>query len=258
MKQKETLSKGFITVATKRKQFLIGADNLKESILDYYEDAKITLFTEQEFIDDPECQHFFRDYDQVIATPSNTNREKMWGMANSPYDITFYMDADIEIAHDDITTVFDRIEDNDMVWVELKEETKGHFSEWNWGSGPLDHLTHCGGICLYRSHKPLVREFMQDWYDLHMLMRNKDYRPTGCENVPSSFFDWDQLTLWHLIWHNEKYKSLKWKYFDDNYRWNYYSSFGFNKDGTHNYGVVDPVVIHYSSWMDKYGDKGFL
>ncbi len=82
--QQKNLSKGFITVATKRKQFLVGADNLKESILDHYEDAKITLFTEQKFIDDPECQHFFRDYDQVIATPSNTNREKMWGMANSP------------------------------------------------------------------------------------------------------------------------------------------------------------------------------
>ena len=54
-----------------------------------------------------------------------------------------------------------------------------------------------------------------------------------------------------------------------NYRWNYFTSFGFNTDGTHNCHIVDPkrdywktkpdpVVIHYSSWMDKYGDKGFL
>ena len=104
-------SKGFVTVASKRKQFIMGADNLKESILDYYPEAKITLFTEQRFIDDPECQTYFRDFDQVIATPAGTNREKMWGMANSPYDLTFYMDADIEIRHEDIKNVFDHLED---------------------------------------------------------------------------------------------------------------------------------------------------
>ena len=256
--QQKNLSKGFITVATKRKQFLVGADNLKESILDHYEDAKITLFTEQKFIDDPECQHFFRDYDQVIATPSDTNREKMWGMANSPYDITMYFDADIEIRHDDIATVFDRIEDQDMMWVELKKETAHHFAEWHWGDGPIDHLTHCGGVCLYRSDNPLIKEFMQDWYDYHLKMRRGDFIPKECEYIPGSFLQWDQTTLWYLLWHDPKYKELKWKFFEDNYRWNYYTSFGFNKDGTHNYGVVDPVVIHFSSWMDKYGDKGFL
>ena len=43
----------------------------------------------------------------------------------------------------------------------------------------------------------------------------------------------------------------------------------FNKDGTHNCHIVDPkrdywkfnpdpVVVHFSSWMDKFGEKGFL
>mgnify|MGYP003314854748 CR=1 FL=1 len=94
--KKKNPTKGFLIVATKRKQFLMGADNVKESILDHYPEAKITLFTEQHFIDDPECQEYFRDFDHVLPTPNNTNREKMWGMANSPYDLTFYMDADVE------------------------------------------------------------------------------------------------------------------------------------------------------------------
>ena len=258
MNEQKNKSKGFITVATKRKQYLIGADYLKESILDHYEDAKITLFTEQKFIDDPECQSYFKHYDKVIATPDSTNREKMWGMANTPYDQTLYLDADIEIVHDDIQHVFDRLEDNDMVWVELKEETKGHFMEWDWGDGPIDHLTHCGGVCLYNSENKLTREFMMDWYNIHFKMRKGIDNPPELDLVPKSFLQWDQTTLWWLLWHCDKYKELKWKYFDDNYRWNYYSSFGFNKDGTHNYGVVDPVIIHYSSWMDKHGDKGFL
>ena len=43
----------------------------------------------------------------------------------------------------------------------------------------------------------------------------------------------------------------------------------FNKDGTHNCHIVDPkrdywkfnpdpVVVHFSSWMDKFGEKGFF
>lgn len=258
MNQKKSPTRGYITVATKRKQFLIGADNLKESILDFNEEAKITLYTEQRFIDDPTLQHHFRYYDKVIATPSDTNREKMWGMANTPYDETFYLDADTEIAHEDVGNVFERLEDNDMIWVELKKETRGHFAEWGWGKGPIDHLTHCGGVCLYRSSSSLVRDFMIDWYTYHLEMRNGKVVPEECKHIPKSFLQWDQTTLWYLLWHDPKYKEIKWKFFDDNYRWNYYTSFGFNKDGTHNYGVVDPVVIHYSSWMDKFGDKGIL
>jgi len=198
--QQKNPSKGFITVATRQKQFLIGAENLCQSILDHYEDAKVTLFTEQRFIDDPECQHYFTDFDQVIATPSNTDREKMWGMANTPYDITMYMDADIEIAHDDIATVFDRIEDQDMMWVELKKETAHHFAEWDWGNGKIDHLTHCGGVCLYRSDNPLIREFMQDWYDLYLQSKAGEWAPKETDGVPKSFFRWDQLPLWWLLW----------------------------------------------------------
>ena len=273
-------SKGFVTVASKRKQFIMGADNLKESILDYYPEAKITLFTEQHFIDDPECQTYFRDFDQVIATPAGTNREKMWGMANSPYDLTFYMDADIEIRHEDIKNVFDHLEDGkyDMVYVNLTKEGAKHFAEWNWGPnlydngwrGVPDHLAHCGGVALYDTRNPLIKEFMMDWYTLHLKQVNGDWSPSEYNYIKKGNFRvWDQLTLWWLIYHSPKYKKLKWKFFEDNYRWNYFTSFGFNKDGTHNFSIVDPsrdywktspdpVVVHFSSWMDKYGDKGFL
>ena len=278
--RKTNPSKGFVTVASKRKQFLMGADNLKESILDYYPEAKITLFTEQHFIDDPECQIYFQDFDQVIATPAGTNREKMWGMANSPYDLTFYMDADIEIGHEDIKNVFDHLEDGkyDMVYVNLTKEGAKHFAEWEWGPnlyddgwrGVPDHLCHCGGVALYDTRNPLIREFMLDWYQLHLKQVRGDWNPPECEYIrKGNFRQWDQLTLWWLIYHSPKYKSLRWKFFDDNYRWNYFTSFGFNKDGTHNCHIVDPtrdywktvdepVVVHFSSWMDKYGDKGFL
>jgi len=278
--KKKNPTKGFLIVATKRKQFLIGADNLKESILDHYPEAKITLFTEQHFIDDPECQKYFRDFDQVLPTLSNTNREKMWGMANSPYDLTFYMDADVEIISEDISSVFDHLEDGkyDMAYVNLTKEGAKHFAEWEWGpnlyddgwKGVPDHLAHCGGVALYDTRNPLINEFMMDWYNLYLKQRVGQWRPKEFDNIKiGNFRQWDQLTLWWLIYYSPKYKSLKWKFFDDNYRWNYFTSFGFNKDGSHNCHKVDtkrdywktnpdPVVIHYSSWMDKDGEKGFL
>jgi hypothetical protein len=278
--KKKNPTKGFLTVATKRKQFLMGADNLKESLLDHYPEAQITLFTEQHFIDDPECQQYFRDFDQVLPTLSNTNREKMWGMANSPYDLTFYMDADVEIVSEDISNVFDHLEDGkyDMAYVNLTKEGAKHFAEWEWGpnlyddgwKGVPDHLSHCGGVALYDTRNPLINEFMLDWYNLYLEQRVGQWRPKEFDNIKvGDFRVWDQLTLWWLIYHSPKYKSLKWKFFDDNYRWNYFTSFGFNKDGSHNCHVVDPnrdywkinptpIVIHYSSAMDKFGDKGFL
>lgn len=257
----ENQSRGFVVVATKRRQFLISAQNLCQSILDHYEDARITLFTEQRFIDDPEYQEYFRDFEHILPTPSDTNREKMYGMANSPYDQTFYIDADCEVVSEDIQNVFDHLDDgSDMVYVELTSVAKRHFAEYDWGPGELDHLTHCGGVCLYNSANPLVREFMSDWYTLHLQQRDHVWNPKEFEihKVPKSFREWDQLTLWWLVHYSEKYKPLKWKFFPDNYRWNYFTSFGFNLDGTHNYDTVDPVVIHYSSWMDKTGEKGYL
>jgi len=278
--RKSNPSKGFVTVASKKKTFLMGVDNLKESILDYYPEAKITLFTEQRFIDDPDCQLYFRYFDQVLPTPSDTNREKMWGMANSPYDLTFYMDADTEARHEDIKNVFNHLEDGkyDMAYVNLTKAGSGYFAEWEWGpnlyddgwQGAPDHLAHCGGVALYDMRNPLVKEFMQDWYDLFLLQRAGRWSPPEFDNIRTgNFRQWDQLTLWWLIYHSPKYRSLRWKFFEDNYRWNYFTSFGFNKDGTYNYDYVDPnrdygknnpdpVVIHYSSWMDKDGVKGFL
>lgn len=275
----ENPSKGYVTVATKKKNFLIGAQNLAESLLDYDEDARITLFTEQHFIDDPSMQPYFTPFEHVLPTPGDHKREKMYGMANSPYDLTFYMDADIEIRHEDISKVFDHLEDGkyDMVYVNLTKEGAKHFAEWEWGPnlyddgwrGVPDHLCHCGGVALYDTRNPLIKEFMMDWYTLYLKQESRQWDPPEFDYIKTGYFrQWDQLTLWWLIYHSPKYKSLKWKFFEDNYRWNYFSSFAFNKDGTHNCHIVDPtrdywktnpdpVVLHFSSWMDK-GEKGFL
>ena len=48
-------------------------------------------------------------------------------MSQSPYDTTMYIDADCEIVHEDIATVFDELNGNDMVFHTLPREGKPIF-----------------------------------------------------------------------------------------------------------------------------------
>lgn len=265
--QKRNQTKGFVLVATKRLSFFKAGCYLAETILDHMPDAKITLFTEQQFIDDSSLQKDLSPFDKVLPTISNTNREKMYGMANTPYDITMYLDVDMEITDEDIVTIWDQLEDNDLKFVNLTREGAKHFAEWHWGPNHLDdgwqgvpdHLSHCGGVCLYRSSNPLTLEFMQDWYDLFLKQRIGEWSPKEFDYIKiGNFRQWDQLTLWWLIYHSPKYKKLKWSFFKENYRWNYYTSFGLPWTPKNPYCDKHPIVTHYSSGLDKYGKRGIL
>lgn len=244
-------TKGYLIVASKKITFLTSAFNLIDSIKYYNPDAKIALFTEKRWFNE---DYPWDDVDHLFECGEHF-REKLYGIANSPFDQTFYIDADCVVEHEDITNVFDRLDGKDMVFVELLGEQKGHFAEHDWNGGK-DWLKHCGGVCLYDTRNPLVKDFMNDWYEIFLKQDSGDWWPDN--SIPKSLNRWDQFTLWWLIHREPKYKDLKITFFEDNYRWNYFSSYGFNTDGTHNYGVVDPVIIHYSSWMDKDGNKGFL
>ena len=94
------------------------AINCLESLKDYYPDARCCLVTEERFLDG-------REYvaDDLIFCGGNV-REKLWGMSQSPYDTTMYIDADCEIVHEDIATVFDELNGNDMVFHTLPVEAK--------------------------------------------------------------------------------------------------------------------------------------
>ena len=244
-------SKGYLIVASKKITFLTSAFNLIDSIKYYNPEAKIALFTEKRWFNE---DYPWEDVDHLFEC-NDFFRAKLYGIANSPFDQTFYIDADCVVEHQDIANVFDRLNGNDMMFVELESLQKRHFAEHDWNGGK-DWLKHCGGVCLYDTRNPLVKDFMDDWYEVFQKQDSGDWWPDS--SIPKSLARWDQFTLWWLIHREPKYKDLKIKFFEDNYRWNYFSSFGFNNDGSHNYGVVDPVVIHFSSWMDKDGTKGIL
>jgi len=249
-KSEKELTKGFVFAASRHPAFYYSAMNLMDSIRDYWPEdqpePKFALFTEEWMVD-----HRIEDVDYVQYV-GNHIREKLYAMANSPWDITFYMDADGVVEHEDIATVFDLLEDDDMKMVRLERDpiSMGVFKEvyFDTPEGERAELDLCGGVCLYRSCDPLVRQFMYDWNHMYREQENGQWNDRG---YSKSILRWDQFTLWYLTNRVEKYKDMKIGKFEDNYRWNWFTSFRYNEDGTHRLVKDPPIFLHHSASMDK-------
>ena len=241
-----TQTKGFVVVASKNPNFYVYAVNLIESIKDFYPDALITLVTEERFLDDRADEA-----DQVIFC-DNHYRAKLWGMANSPYDITMYVDADMECEHEDIMTVWDEMKDYDMVFHELTAEREKYYAirQFKYNNGHEKYKL-CGGVCLYRSENPLVMEFMEDWYELYRRQFSGDWMPQGFdqEQWRKDLKHFEQTTLWWLVNKVEKYKDLKIGIFEDDIRWNYFTQYGY--DNKQSKSGKPPILRHYSGCLKK-------
>lgn len=243
-------TKGYLIVASRLKFFYLSACNLIESIKDFHPEAQCCLVTEERFLDDRG-----RACADEIMFCDDHRRAKIWGMARSPYDLTFYIDADTECEHEDIATIFDRFEGNDIMFTGLPPErhycyTEVHFEGARKPDGTKGGFELCGGVCLYDMRKEIVRKFMHNWY--HLTVRQyanewwpkKDNGEEDLENYPESLKRWDQFTLWWLTNKDEMFTDLKYGVLEDDSRWNYYSKYRGGAEA-HN---KDPVVIrHYSS-----------
>ena len=106
--------------------------------------------------------------------------------------------------------------------------------------------------CLYDMTKPLVRDFMQDWYDLTVKQYAGTWWPLDSENnpdylnYPKTLYRWDQFSLWWLTNKVAKYKNIKIGRLDgeNDARWNYFSLYRYDH-------CEDPVVLHYSNTSAK-------
>ena len=235
-------SKGYVIVASNKINFYKYAVNLAESILDYNEDAKITLFCEPWMFEE-----IHRDLFDNVEWCSSHYRAKLEGMAKSPYDLTFYLDADTEVEHEDIANVFDEFNGYDILFTALTDDRDYIYAERDFDTpeGPAK-FTLCGGVCLYDMSKPIIREFMDDWWDLTRRQMDDEWWPEG---YIDSLKSWDQFSLWWLTEKTPKYKDLNLGIFKDDLRWNYYNAFNWHM--TKPEGEV--VVRHYSCGLDKDG-----
>ncbi len=246
---KAKLTKGYLTVASKIPNFYSMAINLAESILDYEPDAKITLVTEEKFLDGRE-----KIFDKVIFC-DNHYRAKLWGLTQSPYDITLYLDADTEVVHPDISKAFDLLGDNNLLFTELLKENYYAYKTVYFNEKSKDDyykLKLNGGICLYDNSQK-TKEFLNLWYEVHKKQCVYEWWPLDKEGnhdyktYPKELSYWDQFTLWWLTNEHEIKDCVKVGTFPDTNRWNWYTVFSPNKSSH-----KDPIVIeHYSCLAPK-------
>ena len=229
------MNNGYLVVASRKKSFYRLAINCLESLKDYYPDARCCLVTEERFLDG-------REYiaDDLIFCGDHY-REKLWGMSQSPYDTTMYIDADCEIVHEDIATVFDELNGNDMVFHTLPREGKPIFVTYDFTyEGKPEQFTYCGGVCLYTN-----KEFMTDWYMLYLKQLDKIWKP---DLQPwDKLYYFDQTTVWWLLNKEPKYKDIKVGTFKDNLRWNYYNGYAELKM----FPKQEVIINHWSKGSPK-------
>lgn len=237
-------TKGYMVVASKTSQFYKLAINLIHSIKDFDPDAKVCFATEKLFCDGQEsiADHLIYCEDHV--------REKLTALSQSPFDITFYIDADCDVQHEDISTAFDMLDGHDLMFTPLTEERRRYFKKGVWDHG---EFSLNGGVFVYDMRNPLVKDFMKDWDYYYREQRLKTWWPDMVDNRPSykrhpEFLEqWDQFTLWWLLNENPKYKDIKLKLFDEEIRWNWYQVFA-DKE---NYTGKDIIIYHMSGMEIK-------
>lgn len=240
-------TKGYLLVASSHPNFYSLAINCAESILDYNPEAKITLFTEERFMDSR------TDIFDNVFFCSDHYRSKLYGMANTPYDITFYIDVDSEIEHEDISNVFNCLGNSDLVFTPINKDNEYAYVSPYFNERKEDFYSFKlhGGFCLYDSRNPLVKDFMSDWWEYYQLQYADKWWPDDQETYPKHLKKWDQFTLWWLVNKVPKYKDLKINIFDDWARWNWACTYTDTR--TH---IDKPVIIrHMSSQVQKWGPE---
>jgi len=239
-------TKGFVVVASKNINFYTYAINLIESIKDFYPEAKMCLVTEERFLDGRE------DIADDLLFCDGHYRAKLTGMTMSPYDITMYVDADMECEHEDIATVWDEMKDYDLVFHELTKDREAYYAirEFLY-EGKTEKYRLCGGVCLFRNENPLVQEFMLDWDKLYRQQLDNAWQPEGFDKAQwdKDLRIFDQTTLWWLVNKVEKYKDLKIGIFEDDIRWNYFTQYGY--DNKQSKSGKPPILRHYSGCLQK-------
>ena len=112
---------GFIIVASRRKPFLTSAKFCGESLKDYWPESNVTLFTQDEWITDD----LYDVFDNVVGGAPDHQRAKLWALSKTPYDLTVYLDADMEVASPEINTIFDQMTNTADIMITRIREYSG-------------------------------------------------------------------------------------------------------------------------------------
>jgi hypothetical protein len=227
-KKPQQKNNGFLIVASVNNAYYRSAINLADSILDFYPEAKITLFTHPELFEEKH-RHLF---DVVDLSAPIHKRAKLFALPKTKYDITAYVDADCEVQSEEISEIFDQLGNNDIMLTKIRKYAAAdtRISETE------ELIWHCG-VFLYNNKKKTL-QMMQDWWTEYDYQITAD--PWPWPEHSKAMAPWDQYTFYRL-YTSKKYKSVKIDVFPgEDARWNFVSIY--NKSETTNH----PVIYHYT------------
>ncbi len=218
------ISKGFLLVASLSAGYYQAAIKCAISLKDYYPDARITLFTHEAFFQE---KHRYLFENIKLGIPVHS-RAKLWCLDKTPYDITVYLDCDTEIWHEDITKIFDQIDDNDILITKIREYAgKGTFINQD-----EKMIYHCG-VFMYRKSEKIIN-FMNDWWK-NYLYQISTY-PWPWKEYDEKMRPWDQFAFWKLL--KEDTSGIKIGIFPDDARWNFVETYNENE-------TKNPIVVYH-------------
>lgn len=180
-------SKGYVYVASLKKAYYEAAKYSAESLLTFYPEAKITLFTHEEWVEEEDYDIF----DQIITEDvPKDKRAKLWALSKTPYDITMYVDCDTYIQHEDIADVFDFIDEYDIIFT----RNRPYNAKITKLSDNEEMIYHCG-IFVYKNNTQ-TKKLMDDWYKYYWEQQKKSF---DMEHYPDEARPWDTFTMWYLL-----------------------------------------------------------
>ena len=221
------MNNGYIYVASVNKAFYCAAKRSAESLLDFYPEAKITLFTHDFWVEDEDYEIF----DQVITGIPEHIRAKLWALSKTPYDNTLYIDADTVIEHEDIKNVFALMDDNDILFT----RNRPYNAKITKLSDTEEMIYHCG-LFAY-NNKPKTLKLMDAWYDQYLEQTKPNW---VSDPYPHEVRKWDTFSMWYIL--NNTEHGLKIGDFPEpDARWNFV--WGYLDSELQD---TDRVILHYT------------
>ena len=225
--QKQSQNNGFIIVASRKYVYYQMAIHCAETLKDFWPEAQITLFTHEDWVD------FQADiFDNVVTGIPIHKRAKLWALSKSPYDVTFYLDADAEIQHEDIKGAFDTLGTHDIAMAKVRPYCAATSS---FPGGELIH--HCGMFVYKKSH--LLYDFFDQWWEFYK--RQCEEWDLDPQLYPeASLKPWDIFTFWRLLNLEGWNDLIDIGFWEEDARWNFH---GFDEKELNG----KPVIIYHHS-----------
>ena len=232
---------GYLIVATHRKSYLTAAQMLAESIHEHYPKGQVTLFTEDDWMEDKGNDAFDHIYGGM---PSSIRSKLLACSLVEDYDKVCYIDADCICHHPDIKNVFALTDQSDIVFTHVREYN-AKVTWWNPNTTKHPH----GGWYVWRN-SPKMQSFFKEWWENWRaiyednLWRWTQYNEQDCKG-------WDQFPLCLMLdvnkdndaWHRP---DVKW-HLIESARWNYVDGYKYWKEH-----IEDDDIVIQSYHTDKF------